>query len=355
MVAIAISVTQAVQGFGDFGLYSGSSRRDLDEHYRLSMRDDGYAVSVVTAVLVLGAICVAAFTSFLEPRGAGVYAAAILAGAVLSARKAESLSAVQFGDEVRAARLNLVWQNAPKVGMLVGGVATGTALGTLAGGLLSAIGFASPMRPRLSGLISRLRLTKRHWAPGLLLVVSAFAAQWIETYVLTIASGLAAVGEYQAILRPMIAATYLYLPLVGMLHVALNLRLASRARRLTLGALTVVAIYVSLAGAALVTLGSAVWPEYRFPVSVVAIVGAATWVSSCSAVLGAHLLVDGAHYRAAVATIAGAIVLLLSSLMMVPDLGITGAALGSLFGWATAAILQGFEVYRRGTRDEVVD
>ncbi|WP_248704998.1 lipopolysaccharide biosynthesis protein [Curtobacterium sp. MWU13-2055] len=338
-LSIALSLTQAVQQFGDLGFSNAAFRRELDSSLRGELREYGLTnVFVVSTVAILVA-AVAAFAGAFSWYGFGVLALAVLSGTVLAASKMSANSAIEAGDERAAAVQNAVWQNAPKLGMIVGSFG-GTALASSIGAVVTAVGFGRPRLPRRWATPTTFSRHARLWAPGLTLVAAAFAASWVDTYILTALQGVDAAGAYQAILRPLLGVTYIYLPVVAILQSAANRGQWQRMRRLRLASVGGSAACAALVAAALIMIGDQVWPEYKFPTVAVVLCAVSVVAGCASTVFGTELLVHGRQGFSAVATLGGAAVLAALTAALVPHLGLVGAAAGSCAGWLTAAVVQ---------------
>ena len=348
LVILAISVTQAFQQAGDFGFGNASFRSDVAPEVRTNLRESALLTSTVSWCLAM-LICIGGSVVF----GAQlmIFAAACTTGWLLTTSKMRASSAIQHLDERRAATENLVWQNAPKLGLVSGsffGATVSVALGALA-----AAGLGRPRLPSSRGLAGVLKSQWRLWVPGLGLVVSAFLMAWAETYVLTIASDLVSVAQYQAVVRPMTGLTYVYLPLVSLLQVALNARDFGRALKILSLALAAVCLAAGTLGLLLVFYGSLVWGDFDFPVALVALVAGSTVACALSAFAGNFLIVFGHQGVAAVSTALGAATLMVLSAILVQPYGIKGAALASLSAWSLVALLQvsfALQLYIRGVR-----
>ncbi len=343
LVILAISITQAFQQAGDLGFGNASFRSDVAPEVRVKLRESALLASTVSWCLTM-LICIGG--SFVLGAQVIIIAAALTAGWLLTASKMRASSAIQHLDERRAATENLIWQNAPKLGLISGsffGATMSVALGALA-----AAGLGRPRLPTSHGFAGALKTQWRLWVPGLGLVVSAFLMAWAETYVLTIASDLVSVAQYQAVVRPMTGLTYVYLPLVSLLQVALNARNFGRALKILSAALAAVSLAAGAMGLLLVCYGSLVWVDFDFPVALVALVAGSTIACAISAFAGNFLIVFGHQVVAAVCTALGAITLVVLSAVLVQSYGIEGAALASLSAWSLVALLQvGFALQLR--------
>ncbi len=333
LAALALSVIQGAQQFGDLGAHNASLRVSLPREERVRLRESALLLSTV--------VCLAGVVVGLGLGVAGVgfgYLAACACATAwfLTPDKVHSSGAVQLGDERAATRHNLVWQNAPKVGSVVGSFG-GTALSTVLGALANALLFYRPALPRLGA--GRLLLSQAHLIlPGLALSVSAFLMMWTDTYALSAVAGLADAGQYQAVVRPLTGITYLYLPVISLIQAAHNAGLVRRERRLMMmGALMGVGGSLGV-GLGLYLFGQSIWPAFTFPADVVLACGAAAALACASAVVGGQLTLRGRQGVAAVNTLLGAGLLLVLSLVLIPGLGAVGAGLASASAWALVVV-----------------
>lgn len=327
--ALALSVIQGAQQLGDLGAHNASLRVALPREHRIQLRESALFLSTMVCLtgVVLGL--------FLGITGTGLgylVACAFATALFLAPSKTHSSGAIQLGDERAATKYNLVWQNAPKLGSVVGSFG-GTALLSIVGALVNAVLFYRPALPRFVAW-HVLRSNAHLILPGLALSVSAFLMLWIDTYALSAFAGLADAGQYQAVVRPLTGITYLYLPLVSLIQAAHNAGLVRRERRLmTVAGLLGVGGSLGIA-CGLYLFGGLIWPEFSFPADVVAACGTAAGLACLSAVVGGQLALRGRQGWAAGNTILGAVVLLLLSLLLIPTLGALGAGLASASAWA---------------------
>ncbi|MFB2599451.1 lipopolysaccharide biosynthesis protein [Herbiconiux sp. P17] len=347
LLALAMSATQAIQQFGDMGFGNAAARVSVDKPLRRTFREIGLTISY----LVCAGFCVALLllTVFGAIDGAetAVFAVAVLTALTLAASKMRASARTESGDERWASVENSIWQNAPKVGMLATAFG-GTALITLAGGLVSAAVLGRPLLPRVWPRWRQITTNFRYWSPGLILVASAFAVTWADTYILTSIQGVADAGSYQAIMRPLIGVTYLYLPILGLVQSSANRLDWRRVSRLTTIALGITTVAAALIAVALIFIGSIIWPMYSFPPLVVILAAGSVVASAASALFGTRLLVIGKQMLSAGATLLGLAALVILSLLLIPSLGMLGAAIGSITGWTISAAIQfGWSWYTR--------
>lgn len=333
MAALALSAIQGSQQLGDLGAHNASLRVALPREDRIQLRESAvYLSSVVCLIGVALGLIVGITGSSLG------YLAACACGTALflAPNKTHSSGAIQLGDERAATKHNLLWQNAPKLGSVIGSFG-GTAFLTILGALVNAALVYRPSFPRYvrwGVLRSHLRVL----VPGLALSTSAFLMMWIDTYALSAVDGLANAGQYQAVVRPLTGITYLYLPVISLIQSAHNAGLIRRERRLMLIA-SFMGVGGSLAiGLGLYLFGQRIWPEFEFSAGVVSACGAAAGLACLSAVVGGQLTLRGRQGWAAINTVLGAGVLLLLSLLLIPSVGVVGAGVASSSAWAVVVV-----------------
>lgn len=336
MLALALSLTQAVQQFGDMGFGNAAARVHLDGTSRAVFREYGVSINAVVSLGAIGVIALLIAVVDLDPKTAGTLALAILTGSLLATSKMRASSRIQSGDERRASFENSIWQNAPKPGMLLGSLG-GLAIFASLGSVVTALLLGRPFPPRRPPTLRAIASTSRYWAPGLILVLAAFATAWLDTYVLTAFDGVASAGQYQAIVRPLIGVTYLYFPILGLIQSAANRNDVDRVRRLNFVSLALSSLAAASVAVVLVFLGEQIWPDYSFPVDVVVVAAIAIVAACASAVFGTELLVQGKQLHSAAATLGGAAILCIVTLVLVPSLGLLGAAVGSAAGWSVSS------------------
>ena len=339
ITVLAISVTQGVLVLGDVGLtlFASDTTRNQDE--RRALRSlvmttaTAFSLGVCTIFLVLAMtwpsqrelwLCLAL--------GAGT-------GWVLWPRAAKSLSATASGDEVETLHNNLLWQNAPKPGLILSALVFPSAVVALAAGWLTSLLAGRmvlphrPMRPAV-------------WPPAGAWVVAfgipafSFGLMWADSYVLAATATLDDVGQYQVIYRALWAVTYLYLPLLALAGTAFNAGDRRRWRRiLVLAAIGTVA-FTAAAAFALVRFGHRVWPTYSFDPQVAWLLAAAGVLAFGSAASGSFLIMVGQRVSVLLANVVGLIAVVVVSLALIPAMGSAGAAIGSVTGYALTSLLQ---------------
>lgn len=339
--ALALSVVQGSQQLGDLGAHNASLRATLPREERIQLRESAVFLS---SVVCLAGILTGVVLGVIGVRFGYLVACACATALLLAASKAHSSAAIQLGDERRATLHNFVWQNAPKLGSIIGSFG-GTALMSIVGALLNAVLVYRPALPRFVAW-RVLRAHARVIVPGFALSLSAFLMMWIDTYALSAVSGLSDAGQYQAVVRPLTGITYLYLPMIALIQAAHNAGLVHRERRL-MGAASLVGAGGSVGIAlGLYLLGPRIWPDFNFPADVVAACGIAAALAAVSAVVGGQLTLRGRQAWAAGDTILGAGVLLVSSLLLIPSMGAVGAGIASASAWLTVVLCHTLVLWR---------
>lgn len=332
--ALALSIIQASQQLGDLGAHNASLRVSLPREERIQLRESALFLSSVVCLagVIIGIVLGLTGTGF-----GYVVALACATALMLAPSKTHSSGAIQLGDELGATKHNLIWQNAPKLGSVIGSFG-GTALTSILGAFLNAVLLYRPALPRFVAW----RVLRSHTAlivPGFALSLSAFLMAWTDTYALSVVTGLADAGQYQAVVRPLTGITYLYLPVISLIQAAHNAGLVRRERRL-MGAAGLLGVVGSLGIAlGLYLFGQRIWPEFDFALGVLTTCGAAAALASVSAVIGGQLTLRGRQGWAAGNTVLGAVVLLGLSLLLIPGLGAFGAGLASASAWTLVVIL----------------
>lgn len=320
VLIVAISVTQALVTFGDFGYGSATyhASLSLDDRAHRSRCAVGMTLVVAGTVIVASLMLIFVGVSARGP-AVGVCVGAAT-GALLQASRMRAINLELGGDEIRAHKEHLIWQNAPKLGMLI--VAPWIPSG-LAVALAGAASAAVLARPRYFGAPAVRILLKDApaWSPGLILVVSGFALSWVDTYMVGLVSSLAVLAAYQVAYRLFASLSYFYLP-VGSVLVS---RVARGARRaavrltiLTLAGLTALAVFVA---AAFHSFASTLWPSYHFSLSWAAPLGLVAVASGASYMLGLSLLTAGKPMSVAWANLFGVVIMLAGHAAITREVG----------------------------------
>ena len=332
LVALGLSVLQAALQFSDLGSGNASLRSDLDADLRVALRENAVSTSWLICIIGIAASCV------LGVAGVGfgfVAAAAFASAAMVVGDKAHASAAVQRGDERSTTRHNIVWQNSPKLGSILGSFG-GSATWAMAGGLVTSLicsRLALPRRPSWTFLRDHRNL----WLPGLAVSLGAFVLTWSDTYLLSFMAGLDEAGQYQAVVRPLTGLTYLYLPLVALVQAAHNAKAQNREKMLTAAAIVLGIVGSASIAIVLVSVGHRLWPEFRFDADVVVAAAVASAGMCAATLVGTQLLLRGHHLVAAANGVAGTVVLVVVSVLTIRSLGALGAALASAAGWSIVA------------------
>ena len=328
LAVLGLSVIQAALQFSDLGSINASLRSDLTDELRAALRENAVSISSMFCLCGVIASCALGFAGALFGY---VSAAAFACALFLIGGKAHASAAVHMGDEKSATRHNVIWQNSPKFGSIIGSFGT-TALASMLGALVTSVLFSRPQIPRRPSW-SFLRTNRNFWIPGLAVSSSAFLLTWTDTYSLSIVSGLDEAGQYQAIVRPLTGITYIYLPILALIQAAHNANAETRVKRLmvaggALGASGSVVISVFL-----VVFGEEVWPDFRFDTKVVVVAAVAVTAMCIGTIIGIQLVSRGRHTTVSLNAAFAATVLLVLSLLTVEKLGALGAGLSSAIAW----------------------
>jgi O-antigen/teichoic acid export membrane protein len=331
--------------FSDLGSINASLRSDLTDELRAALRENAVSISSIFCLFGVIASCVLGFA------GASfgyVSAAAFACALFLIGGKAHASAAVHMGDEKNATRHNIIWQNAPKVGSIVGSFGT-TAVASMLGALVTSALFSRPQIPRRPSS-SFLRINRNFWMPGLAVSASAFLLTWTDTYSLSIVSGIDEAGQYQAIVRPLTGITYIYLPILALIQAAHNAHAETRVKRLMVAGGALGALGSVVIGMFLILFGRKVWPDFRFDTKVVVVAAVAATAMCIGTVIGIQLVSHGRHAIVSLNTTFAATVLLVLSLLTVEKMGALGAGLSSAVAWTVVTVCHSavyFNLYRR--------
>lgn len=336
LAVLGLSVTQAALQFTDIGLINASLRSDVSDEIRVALRAHAVCISHV--------ICVAAIVVGCGIGLAGsvfgyIAAAGCACGLLLIGGRAQASATVQLSDEIAATRHNVFWQNAPKIGSVVGSFG-----GTAIAAMLAAVGtsalFGRPHLPRRIRL-SFLRQHRRLWVPGIAVSASGFLLAWVDTYTLSLVAGVAEAGDYQAIVRPLTGISYIYLPLIALIQAAFNARDYRRVKVLMAMSILLGAAGSASVAAFLVVYGHDIWPRFAFDHHTVAAAAVAATAMCASAVLGGQLVLLGRQTAAAINTSLGALVLAVVSVVTVREMGAFGAGLASAVAATLVVVAHG--------------
>ena len=333
LTVLGLSVIQGALQFSDVGSINASLRSDLTDDLRVALRDNAVSIS---SIVCLSGIIVSCALGFAGASFGYVSATAFACSLLLIGGKAHASAAVQMSDEKGATRHNVIWQNSPKIGSIIGSFGT-TALASMLGALATSAVFSRPQIPRRPSW-SFLRSNRNAWMPGLAVSSSAFLMTWTDTYSLSIVSGMNEAGQYQAIVRPLTGITYLYLPIIALIQAAHNATAQKRVKLLMVAGVALGGLGSVMIAVFLMIFGRDVWPDFRFDTKVVAAAAVAATAMCVATVIASQLLLLGKHVIASVNTTVGAAVLLVLSLLTVETMGALGAALASAIAWIVVAV-----------------
>lgn len=328
LTVLGLSVIQAAFQFSDVGSINASLRTDLTDELRVALRVNAVSISWIVC---LGGIIVSCGLGFIGATFGYVSAAAFACALLLVGGKAHASAAVQMGDEKGATRHNVIWQNSPKLGSIIGSFGT-TALKTMLAAVVTSALFSRPQIPHKPRW-SFVRINRNVWMPGLALATGGFLMSWTDTYSLSIVSGIDEAGQYQAIVRPLTGITYLYLPILALIQAAHNANAQKRVKLLMIAGVALGGLGSVVIGVFLVIFGRDIWPDFRFDTKVVVAAAVAATAMSAATVIGIQLVQRGKHVIASVQSTIGAAVLLVLSLLTVGTMGALGAGLASAIAW----------------------
>ena len=324
LAVLGLSVTQAALQFTDVGLINASLRSDISDDVRVALRAHAVSISHILCVVFIIISCGvgAAGTSFGYIAAAGFACALFLIGG-----RTQASAAVHMSDEKTATRHNILWQNSPKIGSVLGSFG-GTATASMVAAVATSALFGRPHLPRRIRF-SFLRLHRWLWLPGIAVSASGFLLTWVDTYTLSILSGVTDAGNYQAIVRPLTGITYIYLPIIALIQSAFNAGNSQRVKLLMASCVALGVAGSTLVAAFLIIFGHEVWPGFAFDHRTVLVAAVAAVAMCVATVLGGQLLLRGHHLAAAINTSLGAIILAIVSVVTVRAMGTFGAGLAS--------------------------
>lgn len=335
LVIAGIAATQGSVLLADLGCIAMATNVLTPSGDRSGLREAAYAIAFFVVIIGSAIIAIASIGS-IEPSEYLCIVAGLLTGPPLMFSRLNSNAHELAGDERGALISGLRWQNAPKVGMVVGAM-TGSAEAALWGGLISSVlicGIGLPKPAFLTMWAQRWRLSTL----SLALALSPYLMSWGDSFALGLSSGLADLGAYGFVYRLIFAVSYIYGPLLSVV--------AARSRRSPHDGLQGIKY---LAGVCLVTVPPicvvAELLQSRFletSTSWVAVVflGLAASALAMSSVVGRLIIQWGDSRNAAAASTAAAAAVVITSVALVPHWGVTGAALGSLVGMLVAFLWQ---------------
>jgi O-antigen/teichoic acid export membrane protein len=349
LTILGLSVIQAALQFSDVGSINASLRSDLSDELRVALRVNAVSIS---SIVCLGGIIVSCGLGFIGATFGYVSAAAFTCALLLVGGRAHASAAVHMGDEKGATRHNVIWQNSPKIGSIIGSFGT-TALTTMLAAVATSALFSRPHIPRALRW-SFVRINRNVWMPGLAVATSGFLMSWTDTYSLSIVSGIDEAGQYQAIVRPLTGITYLYLPIIALIQAAHNATAHKRVNLLMVAGMTVGGLGSVAIAVFLVIFGRDLWPDFRFDAKVVVAAAVAATAMCVATVIGIQLVQQGKHVIASVNTTMCAAVLLVLSLATVGTMGALGAGLASAIAWTLLMVCHGVVYFSQCRRTRSV-
>jgi hypothetical protein len=353
IAVIGISVTQAVFALADLGFarLADDSTRTTDE--RNAFRS---AAMFTTSLVVLIGLVVCGVLRLAHVGGVipAVAAASAVTAYLLTPIQLAAGAAEARGDEVGAATYHVVWQNLPKVGLVLGAVITRTPLGGAVGGLLAS---AALGRPRLGSVDHSRRLgkTARALRPAWLSSLSAFLISWGGTYSIGAVRGLAAAGRYDFDYRVLSGASYLYYPMGSVLTARINVRRREAVREVTVRTVALVCVSQAAAITGVLLFQKQVVGIAPLGLSVLIVLAGVVLLTTVSYLMGATLIAYGRLWATVTAAVAAAVVALVGHVTITPATGPIGAASVSAASMALAAAMQArsarrahWEIYETG-------
>lgn len=333
---LGLSVTQAALQFTDGGLINASLRSDVPDEVRVALRAHAVSISHIACAILIAISCCLGIAGM--PFGY-IAAAGFACGVLLIGGRAQASATVHLSDEKAATWHNISWQNAPKIGSVAGSFG-GSAISTMLAALATSALFGRPHLPHRIQ-VRFIRDNRRLWLPGIAVSLSGFLLSWVDTYTLSLVSGVSEAGAYQAIVRPLTGITYLYLPLIALIQAAYNARDDKRVKLLMATSISLGAAGSALVAAFLILYGHAIWPQFDFDRRTAVAAALAATAMCASAVLGGQLVLQGRQIAAAVNTSLGAITLVIVSLVTVRELGAFGAGLASAAAASLVVVAHG--------------
>jgi O-antigen/teichoic acid export membrane protein len=342
---LGLSVIQGALQFSDVGSINASLRSDLTDELRVALRDNAVSIS---SIVCLSGVILSCALGFAGASFGYVSATAFAYSLLLIGGRAHASAAVQMSDEKGATRHNVIWQNSPKIGSIIGSFGT-TALASMLRALATSAVFSRPQIPRRPSW-SFLRSNRNAWMPALGVSSSAFLMTWTDTFSLSIVSGINEVGQYQAIVRPLTGITYLYLPVIALIQAAHNATAQKRVKPLMVAGVVLEGLGSLMIAVFLIIFGREVWPDLRFDTKVVVAAAVAAAAMCVAAVIASQLVLRGKHVKASVNSTVGAALLLVLSLLTVETMGALAAGLSSAIAWIVVTACHSalyFNLYRR--------
>lgn len=336
-VALGISLTQAVFAFGDLGLGRMSDDTSRPKRQRDHLRTLSFAAasaSLVATLLVAAVAMVAGWRLLGLVCALGALTAWELYPMQLRAQASEG-----YGDELEAARRHCLWQNGPKLGLIVGALVTREPVGAMLGGALLAILVSRPKLPSV-GAAKGIAPRWRSWLPALLSVAAPFALTWSDTYFVAIRHGVAVTAGYVLVYRVLAAVSYLYLPFGSVLLSRLN-----RGDRRATWFVPVLSLLVTLPSLLILAsgftqFGRRLFPDIPLELAVVTPLVVMNLFANLSHLMGTTLAALGSFTTILWSNVAGAVVAIAGHLLFSLRGSLRTAAIVSLLGMAITALAQ---------------
>lgn len=336
---IGISVTQGLLQFGDLGI-SGlciDSRRSAAE--QLVLRTQGRTMLITTSLVV--ALVALVWSLVTEPStvaqsvGLGALAAAAIAGT-----RFKAMEHVAGGDEIGAATDNLLWSNAPKVGLLIPLFVFDKAVPILAVSAVVTLCVGLWSWNSAKGLDFRGLVRVSEYLAPLVAIGSAFGVAWLDTYFVALGKGVAAAGMYQLVYRILGVATYLYLPWGSVISTRVNAGTRRPLTSATEAALILTIGCVAMTAAGLAYIAPTVFPSYAIPLTLLPLLAVFYTISAISYCFGSALVAYGRLHIVGIANALGLGVAVVGHSIITLRVGPVGAASVSLVAISSTAAVQ---------------
>lgn len=338
-VAIGISLTQGLFAFGDLGLGRLADNTSRQKGERDHLRTLSFAAA---SAVVLGTVAVVAAAAA-HVYGSTTLAVCCVLGVVtawdLYPTQLRAQASEGYGDEVGAARRHFLWQNGPKLGLIVGALVTRDPIGCMLGGLTAAIVVSRPRIPPVH-LVAEISSLWRSWLPALASVAAPFILVWSDTYFVAISHGIANSAGYVLIYRILSGVSYLYLPFGSLLLSRLNKGDHRAAWTVPLASLSITVPVLIFLAIALSRFGHRFFPDMPLDSAVVVPLVALNVFANVSHLAGTTLAAAGRFPSIMRCNLAGAAVAVAGHLLFTLKGSLPVAATVALAGVATAAVLQ---------------
>lgn len=340
LTILGIAVTQGSLTMSDLGLNYVNADVALTLRRRAHVREAALLMSWLVNLSAAGLVGVLfAFgvsTELLE-----VVLGGLFTGLALESCKLRGASYEAAGNARRGLLESFLWQNSPKLGILVGVIVGLSPAGAVALGGVAAVALTRPLLPLLHQELVVLAFSLRtEWLLGLASVVGVYFTTWGDTYAIAGTLGIAQAANYEAYYRVMASSTYLVIPLGSMLTAAMNARLSHPLKATLTRTVSVVTTYLLLVTAILQLFHAELLPGLHLPLSVILILALGFVASAVSYVLG-QALVNLGSIKAVLrvnVTVGGLAITCYAALT--PTLGLTSAALTFCLAAVAASLAQ---------------